>query len=203
MISRQKQIGVLRSILIKKLKSYRIREAILSEAERKGQKASGQMEKVITRISYNNSLKVRGTQFSETNMLVNFNVVVDLRLLGAPYIKFLDEEFRNNGTTTAFLSRPANYGIFDSIRSWAIRKPASTFVKDVDLSTRTKLKSFVWFVGKKLIANGNNVENTSRLLSIARDKASDAIDEGIDEFVNYLEIQLLEEAIANIKATLF
>jgi len=167
----------------------------------KSQYAEGNLNRVISKMSYSKMIKLRKTVFSEDGFLISFEVIVDLDFQGAPYAKFLDKSESKNPNSYALFSSRRN--IVQNLARWMHQKKASgSFNSSVDVSTKKKFNKFLFFLVKKKLAD-NRVTNQSNFIETAKAKSQLAVDAGTDNFVNYLGAQIALEHITTLNKTKF
>lgn len=200
MISRQKQIAVVKQLISRELSSRGVKDSMLQTLSGKGQIASGRLEAVINRMTYAKMVRLAKTVFSEDGFLISFEVVIDFNFAGAPYAKFLDEKESSNKDSYAVFSSQRN--IVQNLKKWVETKPISSWRSSVDLSTKKKVKTFVYFLIKDKLKS-NKVQNQSDFITSARKNAQAAVDVGTDNFVNYLGEQIVLEHISTLNKSQF
>lgn len=200
MISRQKQIAVVKQLISRELSSRGVKDSMLQTLSGKGQTATGRLETVINRMTYAKMVRLAKTVFSEDGFLISFEVVIDFNFAGAPYAKFLDKKESSNKDSYAVFSSQRN--IVQNLKKWVASKPASSWRSSVDLSTKKKVKTFVYFLIKDKLKS-NKVQNQSDFITSARKNAQAAVDVGTDNFVNYLGEQIVLEHISTLNKTQF
>jgi len=82
------------------------------------------------------------------------------------------------------------------------KKAAGSFNSSVDVSTKKKFNTFLFFLVKKKLAD-NRVTNQSNFIETAKAKSQLAVDAGTDNFVNYLGAQIALEHITTLNKTKF
>ena len=196
MISRQKQIGVLRSLLIEELNKARVKDNIASALRNKGQVGSGNLESVIKAIEYSRALSLRNTRFDEkTGIMVSVDILIEFDFSTAPYIKFLNKPPIKELDTVN-----GGAGGYQRILRWVKEKPSNTWrfnSAPIDDKEQRRVAKAIFFSKKN---NGGGIKNTSNFYSFGKSITTSAINKAVSRFVNYWEEQFVLEAYSQISS---
>ena len=149
MISRQKQIAVVKQLISAELSKRGIKEVMQNILSQKSQYAEGNLNRVISKMSYSKMIKLRKTVFSKDGFLISFEVIVDLDFQGAPYAKFLDKSESKNPNSYALFSSRRN--IVQNLARWMHQKKAAVLL--IAALTCQPKKSLIHFYSSWLRRN--------------------------------------------------
>lgn len=192
MISKQKQIAVLRSSIINQLNKLRVKELMANAVKSRGQIATGGIMSAIARIQYNNSVRLRGSEFdSYTGIITKTNITISFNFSQARYAKFIDSGIRNDGESYFAMGARNNSAKMSRIIQWLKSKPSTYFNRiSVDGLSDSKIKKLAYNIVQKQKRNRNRIRNTSRFISNRKPVVNRAIDAGLKTFVNYLDREI-------------
>jgi len=195
MISKQKQIGILRSSLITQLNKLRIKEAMLNAVKSRGQIATGGIVSAIAKIQYNNAVRLTNSEFdSYTGIIKSVNVTVSFNFAAAKYAKFIDSGIRNDGESYFPMGGRNNSAKMSRIIQWIKSKPSTYFNRiSVDGLSESKIKKLAFNIVRKQKRNKNRIRNTSRFISNRKPAVNRAIDAALKTFVNYLDREIAQD----------
>ena len=185
MISKQKQIGVLRSLIIKQARKRKIREVMLRKVRGAGHYGKGSLQNVISNIRYISALSVKKTQFDkETGVMTYAEVRFPIDLAYAKYGQFLDAEAHDDEIRGTFKGEPTDK--ITALKVWIRNKPKGTWRTPLSIDTRKgyQVSRLAYLINRKM---GNLPYQPTTFLSDARKAASESADSGILQFVDYLD----------------
>lgn len=199
MISKQKQIGVLRSLIIKELKREKVKERMISTLKGNKNVGKGNLLAALERFNYNNALRISNTQFDEfTGAIIYFDLSFDIRLSKAAYGLLLDYEQEKEITSEQYAR--IKYGSrgnkIRKLMSWIRTKNPSTWRNPVsiDLSKEYKVKRLAVAIANKHLSNPDrSTDNKTNYLSNALKSSDAAIDRAMSRFVDYWSDEFVVE----------
>lgn len=193
------QIEKLRQLVIKELKVGTIKKRMIATLKNKNQYASGNLQSIIEKMSFDKSVKITNTKFEPG--LILYKATVEFRFnfqekgnkgRQGTYAKFLDEVAYSD-----IPHKSKRKGI-DALVEWIIEKDRSTWKTQVDTSEPTKVKRLAHAIFRSQ-KNNSRLENRSRFITFTRSNITSSINRATKSFVDYLSDKLY----SGIKSQIF
>lgn len=201
MISKQKQIGVLRSLLIQEFKREKIKEQMISTLKGNRNVGKGNLLAALNRFNYNKAIRVSEVKFDEyTGLIRYFDLKFEIRLGTAQYGLFLDSEQKKEITNQQYskIRFSGRGNKIQRLMSW-IRTKSPAYWRssiDIDTSKAYKVKKLaVAIANKHLSRPDRSTDFTTDYLSRSFKVSEYAVDRAIATFVDYLS----EEYVAEVE----
>ena len=210
MISKQKQIGVLRSLLIQELKKKRVKETMISTLKGNQNVGKGTLISALQRFDYQKAIRVSKTSFDKsTGLITYFELSYSVRLGSATYGLLLDDELHKEITRDEY-ARIKYSGRGNKIRklmSWIRTKNPTTWRKpiNIDLSKEYKVRKLAIAIANSNLSNPDRAtDHKTNYLSKNIEDAEYAADAALVRFVDYWSDEFINQfEVGLFKANVF
>jgi len=192
------QIEKLRQLVIKELKVGTVKKRMIATLKNKNQYASGNLQNIIEKMSFDKSVKITNTKFEPG--LILYKATVEFRFnfqqtgkegRQGTYAKFLDE------VPYSDIPHKSKRKGIDALVEWIMGKK-SNWKTQIDTSDPEKVKRVAHAIFRSQKNNGR-LENRSRFITFTRSNITSSINRATKSFVDYLSDKLY----SGIKSQIF
>tara|TARA_R110001606_G_scaffold162775_2_gene306902 strand:- start:6539 stop:7138 length:600 start_codon:yes stop_codon:yes gene_type:complete len=190
------QIEKLRQLVIKELKVGTVKKRMIATLKNKNQYASGNLQSIIEKMSFDKSVKITNAKFEPGLILYKATVEFRFNFKKAGYAKFLDI------VPYSDIPYKSSGGGIKNLMEWIKEKPLRTWKNTAGIAdirqSKDKRRRLAYAILKSQDKN-KGVKNTSRFITFTRSNITSSINRATKSFVDYLSDKLY----SGIKSQIF